>query len=299
MILRRAQLPSLSELIAFELAARHGSFTRAAEDLNLTQGAVSRQIAALEDTLGLALFERVRRSVRLTDAGRMYLVDVERILGQLADATERVASFGAANVLNLAVLPTFATRWLMPRLPRFLAMASDVTVNCLVRLEPFDFEIEPFDAAIHFGSGEWSGAQAHFLCRETIVLVASPDLAARIDLRSPTDVIRATRLHQTTRPDAWRDWFAAQGMAEPADRKGPRIEQFGMIVEAAIAGVGAALVPSFLVREELAAGRLFAIASAPIESRLAYWLVVPERKRDNPLIEQLRLWMESEVTEGR
>jgi LysR family glycine cleavage system transcriptional activator len=299
MHLRRRHLPSLAELIAFECCARHNSFTRAAEELTLTQGAISRQIRSLEETIGADLFVRVRRSVVLTDAGRVYLTEIRRILAELSAVTERVAVFGAQHVINLAVLPTFATRWLMSRLPEFLAQHPGVTVNFFVRLAPFSFDAEPFDAAIHFGDGAWPGASAHYLCKEEIVPVASPEAAARFRITCPAEVARATLLHQTTRPDAWPEWFIAQGLPPSSGFRGPRFEQFGMIVEAALAGLGVALMPRFLVQAELASGRLIALDSRPVVSRNAYWFVIPERKAADPLVAAFLTWIVQETARSR
>lgn len=151
-MISRRFLPSLSALQAFEAAARHGSFSRAAQELNLTQGAVSRQVRGLENALGVRLFELVRQRVILTDLGRRYLEDVRRTIDSLERSSLRaMAMAGAADIIDLAVLPTFGSRWLMPRLPLFYADHPDVTVNCASRFFPFDFRQEPFDAAIHFG----------------------------------------------------------------------------------------------------------------------------------------------------
>lgn len=293
---QRRRMPALAELVAFESAARLGSFTRAAEELHLTQGAISRQIKNLEETIGAVLFERVRRTVVLTDAGSLFLADVRKVLEGLNEASERAAGFGADHVLNLAVLPTFATRWLMPRMPRFLKKRPGVTVNFLVRLEPFSFDEQPFDAAIHFGDGVWPGTATHYLCREEIVAVASPELVRRLDLRAPADLAKAALLHQTTRPNAWQEWLAAQRTVHPAAHKGPRIEQFGMIVEAAMAGLGAALIPKFLALAEIKQGRLAVIPADAFESSKAYWLAVPERKRSDATVATFLEWLKREIS---
>ena len=287
----RGRAPTMVELQAFECAARHASFTRAAEELHLTQGAVSRQIRSLEETLATPLFDRTGRQVVLTEVGRVYLAEVRKGLATIEGAGERVRLYGADSILNLAVLPTFATRWLIPRLPQFLSAHPGLTINLMVRLEPFRFEQDPFDAAIHFGDPPWTGADLHFLCHESLVAVASPALVMRLGLDGPAALERATLLHQTTRPRAWRDWFAHQGMPQaPADR-GPRMEQFAMIAEAAIAGMGTALMPRFLVSEELADQRLFAVPALSFESRQAYWLAIPEHKQGEPLLQALRDWL--------
>ena len=168
-------LPSIDALTAFESAARHQSFTRAAAELNLTQGAISRQIRLLEDRLGSSLFQRVRQRVILTDAGRAYLLEVRRILDGLESATLRLMTVGAStNVLNLAVLPAVATHWLLPRLPDFFRKYPKVSINCGVRLSPFDFKTDPFDAAIHYGAPIWAGAIVHHLMDEDLVPVCTP-----------------------------------------------------------------------------------------------------------------------------
>lgn len=288
MFTRRSRIPSLQEMIAFEAAGRLGSFSAAAEMLALTQSAVSRQISGLEDTVGIALFDRRHRRVTLTDAGRVYLAEVRRTLAQLAEATDRVATFGAADVINLATLPTFAIRWLIPRLPGFLALAPDVTVNVLSRTEPFDFGTEPFDAAIHFGSDDWSGATGLRLCDETAIAVLGVSLAARVgghrDLRS------VTRLYQTSRLDAWDDWFAAQGQP-PVGRTGPRFDQFGMLAAATIAGLGAAVMPRFLIEDELASGRLIAVSGAAIVNRGSYWLMRPKGRAESRALSGFADWI--------
>lgn len=291
----RRAMPSVGELAAFESAARLKSFTRAAEELHLTQGAISRQIRSLEETIGAILFARVRRTIVLTDAGALFLADVRKLLADLGEASARAAAFGADHVLNLAVLPTFATRWLMPRMPRFLKGRPEVTVNFLVRLAPFSFEEQPFDAAIHFGDGVWPGAATHYLCREEIVAVASPETIRHLGLRAPADLAKATLLHQTTRPDAWREWLSVQRTSHPAADQGPRIEQFGMIVEAAMAGLGAALIPKFLAAAEIAQGRLAVIPAAPFESSKAYWLAVPERKQSDATVAAFLEWLKRET----
>jgi LysR family transcriptional regulator, glycine cleavage system transcriptional activator len=291
----RRSMPSISELAAFECAARHLSFTRAAEELHLTQGAISRQIINLEEALGVRLFQRVRRSIVLTDMGRAYERDVRRILLDLAGSTDRIRAIGSSPSLSLAVLPTFATRWLMPRVSRFIRAHPGVMPHFHVRLVPFDFEVESFDAAIHFGDGVWPGAEAHFLCREQIVVVASPAFIEHHGLMAPEDLIRVTRLHQTTRPDAWAQWFQHQGLVLDEVQRGPRLEQFGMIAEAAVGGLGAALVPRFLVEQELADGRLETLAGLPLASTSAYWLIVPDRKRDDTLVISFRDWLLQEI----
>jgi LysR family glycine cleavage system transcriptional activator len=288
----RPLLPSVTALSAFESAARHLSFSRAAAELHLTQGAVSRQIRQLEEMLGLDLFERVNQRVFLTDAGTTYLQDVRALLAGLTEATQRVmASAGGGGVLNLAVLPTFATRWLMPRLPRFLADHPGVTVNFSVRLEPFSFGEQPLDAAIHHGEPTWPGAVCRHLCDEAVIPVAAPAFVGDRSIGAPDDLARVPLLHQSTRPTAWRDWFDANGIDAGPAARGARFDQFGMIAQAAVAGLGVALVPRFLVEDELAAGRLAILFDLPLRSGTAYWYVYPEAKSGSALVRAFGDWL--------
>ena len=292
----RGALPSLPALAAFEAAARHGSFTRAAEELNLTQGAVSRQVQALEAQLGLRLFERVRQRVALTPAGAAYAPEVRVALARLSAATVNLMAFrGAGGVLNLAILPTFGTRWLIPRLPRFLERNPGITINFATRLVPFDFERENLDAAIHFGDPVWPGTRMHRLMGEEIVPVASPALLARRPLTEPADVLGLPLLQQATRPRAWEHWLAAQGLSAERATPGPRFEQFAMVAQAAVAGLGLAIVPRFLVEDELRTGALQIPFDRSVHSAEAYYLVYPEEKADWPPVAAFRGWLLGEM----
>ena len=296
---RRGFLPPIGTLVAFECAARHGSFSRAAEELHLTQGAVSRQIRTLEETIGVALFERVRQRVVLSEAGRAYLADVRRSLGELGEATHRVMGFtGTRGVLDLAVLPTFGARWLVPRLPRFLGAHPEVTINLAARIEPFDFAGAPFDAAIHVGQPVWAGGVLTHLMDEEVVPVGEPGFAGRLDIVRPADLSRAPLLHQSTRPTAWADWFRAIGHATDAVWRGPRFDQFSMVSEAAAAGLGAALVPRFLIEEELARGRLVILFPEPLRTASAYYLVRPADEGRSALLAAFEEWLVGEARGG-
>jgi LysR family transcriptional regulator, glycine cleavage system transcriptional activator len=272
-------LPTIACLQAFESVARHRSITRAAEELNLTQSAVSRQIYQIEALLDVPLFERVRQRVILTDAGKLYLNDVARVIANLKDATSKIMACGGnENPLNLAVLPTFATRWLMPRLTDFLGKHSGITINLSTRLLPFDFGEEPFDAAIHYGSPNWPGAKLYHLMDEDIVPVCSPATEAEQRLRKPSDLVHATLLHQTTRVDAWKQWFQLVGVKNEYSLRGPRFEQFTMLAQAAICDLGIALLPKFLIEDELASGKLVLLFKHSVRSSNSYYLAVPETK---------------------
>jgi LysR family glycine cleavage system transcriptional activator len=296
---RRGFLPNIGNLLAFEATARHGSVSRAAEELHLTQSAISRQVQQLEEALGVSLFRRSRQRVMLTDVGRMYASHVRNTLSELSDATHQaIALSGTSGVLNLAVLPTFGTRWLIPRIPEFFARHPDATVNFGVRLVPFDFTAEPFDAAIHFGQPLWPGAVCELLRHEEAVPVCSPAYRARENIRFPEDLTRAMLLQQATRPTAWAEWFSSIGVAVGNPLRGPRFEQFAMVAQAAAAGLGAALIPHFLIADELASGRLQILFPHSLVSGGSYYLVYPEHKAEAPLVRSFRDWIMAETNQG-
>lgn len=292
----RDLLPSIGALVAFESAARHLNFSRAAAELHLTQGAISRQIRELETRLGLALFERINQRVFLTDAGESYRLEVARILADLATTTERtMASAGGAEVLNLAVLPTFAARWLVPRLPKFLTNHPQATFNFSVRNEPFSFSDVQLDAAIHFGEPTWPGAVCEFLCIEEIYPVAAPAICERFGLHEVAAIARAPLLHQSSRPTAWADWFAAESLSTTGAYRGSRFDQFSMIAEAAVAGMGVALMPRFMIEAELATNRLALLTKRPLDAGKAYWFVYPEAKVRSRLVRSFGDWLKVEA----
>ncbi|WP_434054220.1 MAG: LysR substrate-binding domain-containing protein [Roseibium sp.] len=298
--MRRAFIPSADTLIAFECAARHLSFTRAAEELHLTQGAISKQVRHLETRLGVELFRRVRQRIVLTDAGRIYLHDIRGALEQMTSATRQVMSYaGSADVLNLAVLPTFGTRWLAPRLAEFGRKYPDAGLNLSVRLQPFDFDEEPFDGAIHHGDPVWAGAIAERLFAEEVIPVASRIFKERHDIRSPQDLARVPRLQLATRPLAWRQWFDLAGVETDTAFQGARFEQFVMISEAAIHHAGAALMPKLFIEDELASGRLVRLFNLSLDQHTAYYFVYPEGRTMRPVVSAFRKWLTEEAETAR
>lgn len=288
----------MANLVAFEAAARHGSISRAAEELHLTQSAVSRQIHQLEQFLGVALFERVRQRIVLTDGGRIYAAEVRQTLTSLATASHQAMSFAGSESLNLAVLPTFGARWLIPRVGSFAALHPKAAINFSARLVPFDFHEEPFDAAIHHGEPHWPGAICEHLMDEDIVAVVSPAYKRKLQLSSVRDVARATLLQQATRPLLWADWFKAAGIEDVDALRGPRFEQFAMVAQAAVASLGVALVPRFLATEEVAAGKLLVLRSHRLADTGGYYLVYPESRAQAPLVRSFRDWIMAEVARG-
>lgn len=289
---RKRFLPSIADLLAFEATSRHTSISRAAEELHLTQSAVSRQIRQLEAQLGIALFHRVRQRVVLTDAGRIYATDVRTVLQQLSGATQKTMSWSdGGGLLNLAVLPTLGTRWLIPRLVDFSERYPDVTVNITSRHEPFDFAQVPLDAAIHFGTPHWAGAVCEYLMHEQVVPLCSPGYQKQHGVLRIQDLSSVVLLHQTTRPTQWADWFEQVGSDSAHALRGPRFEQFAMIAQAAVSGLGAALLPRFLVETEITTGALVELFPQALTSTDAYYLVYPETRAQAPLVRAFRDWL--------
>ena len=293
----RRKIPSVEALIAFEAAARHLSFTRSADELALTQSAVGRQVAALEEYLGVPLFNRVKKRLSLTEIGEIYARQVRDNLARMErDTLAAMAHREAGGILELAVIPTFATRWLIPRLPLFYAEHKHVTVNLATRAEPFLFTDTPFDAAIHFGDPIWPGSIAKYLFGEEMTPVCSPHLLkGRVSLE-PREVSEFTLLHQSARPDAWRHWFAQAGNHDADCMQGQRYELFSMLVEAARAGLGIALVPRFFVSHELDIGELLIPCELSLTSEKGYYLVYPEHKQHSPQLQGFETWLLAEAS---
>jgi len=289
----RRTLPPMAMLHSFAAAARHGSFSRAAIEVGLTQSAVSRQIANLEEWVGAEMFDRVGRRVRLNEVGRAYADEILPALAQIRRATAKAATRPAERVVELATLPSFGMRWLAPRLPRLTERHPDLIVNFAARTDEFDFAAEPFDAAIHFGLPDWPGAAHDLLFHEAAIPVVSPALAAGI--REPADFAKLPLLVQSNRRDAWARWFALAGVDHAPEGPLPGFSHFLMLAQAAAAGAGAALVPSFLIGPELASGALVSPIDLPLPSTRAYYLVYPPARKESAAFRELRDWMLAEA----
>lgn len=290
------RIPSMSALTTFEAAARHMSFTKAATELHLTQGAVSRQIRTLEDLLGTALFERVRQRLVLTDVGRTYVLEVRLALARIREATHDVlAHQGHAGILRLATQPAFGMKWLIPRLGAFNASHPEVLVHLVTRSStPFDFEVEPLDAAIHYGRADWKGVAMERLDDGTERVVCAPGYGGK-RLRRPADLVRVAMLQNSRRPDAWQRWLEATGVRGVNAWAGPRYEHYYMIGQAAVAGLGVALLPALLVADDLATGRLVEPFPLRYECPEAYFLAYPESRRGDPRLAAFREWIGGEA----
>lgn len=291
----RRKIPPTAALLAFEAAARHQSFTKAGAELALTQSAICRQIAGLEEFLGVRLFVRSKRGVRLSAAGLAYSRQIAARLDEVErDTLDLMAGRGAGGTLDIGAVPTFATRWLIPRLKRFQATHPDIVINLATRTRPFLFEGSGLDAAIFFGESGWPGTRATPLMREDLVPVCHPD-ALPHGLADATFWAETPLLQLSTRPYAWRQWFASAGVPHPAELAGPRFELFSMLATAAAEGLGVALLPRFLFAAELAAGRLAQADPRPLRSPHAYTWIVPEAREDEPALRAFGTWLVAEA----
>lgn len=293
------ELPSITALTAFDAALRHRSFTGAAKELGRTQGAVSRQVALLEEYAGVELFHREPRALRPTRAAERLGLRVQRLLAGLASALAEVRGGEATGgVLHLALLPTFGTTWLIPRLPAFLSAHPDVSVELTTSLTSFDFDTSEIDAAFHYGAGVWTGARAEKLFEEEVVCVASPALAAAVP--EPAALAERTLLQLLSRPKAWRPWLDAHGAPGVDGKRGPRFEQHTMVVEAAKSGLGFALLPDFVAEEPLRDGSLaLAFGGAPFPTGRSYWLVYPDRSLELDALIAFRAWLRAAIEAHR
>lgn len=290
----RRRCPSISELNAFHAAARHLSFTRAAQELCVTQGAISRHIAALESYLGTQLFVRTPQRLELTQAGQTYRHGTQEALYQLETATTQLMSYrGSGGVLNLSAPPTFVTHWLFPRLGRLRAELPDVSLNFVRYQHVLNFAAShDFDAAIQFGRGQWSGAIARYLIGRETSIVCSPAYQRAQRLRQPGQLHDCTLLQHLEVPEAWAEWLDEQGQTGMEPAIGPRYNQYDLIIRAAISGFGVAIVPTCLVNDELAQGALVEPFRRRYQSSLGYYLCATPQNSELSAFQMFAGWLE-------
>ena len=289
----RRLIPSVSLLSAFEAVCRTGSTLAAARDLDLSQGAVSRLIQNLEQQLGVTLFLREQRRLVPTDAALAYARDVVKALDLITKGAMRLQSNTSGGTLSLSILPAFGTRWLAPRLPDFLAAHPGITINLGTRVRPFDFEEEGFDAAIHFGTEDWPNAGFAKLFDEVLVAVCAPGYLVQHPVGSPAAMVGLALLQLESRPAAWRAWFGHHGIDAP-EPQGMLFDQFAPMVEAAAQGLGVALLPQFLARPDIAAGRLVRLFVDGVRGAGSYYLVWPKTGAWYPPLQAFRAWLVAE-----
>ncbi len=289
--LKRGELPSISGLVSFVAAARHESFTGAARELGLSQGAVSRHICELEHRLGVRLFERVRQRVVLTESGKLYLSHVKKPLEELAAARDKVVALADDAILTLAVSPTFAARWLMPRLPDFQGKNPDIFIHMTTPQSPEEFAATPFEAAVFYDLPHWPGVTAHHLMDMDMIAVANPILRASQTVRTGADMAEMPLLHHSS--NRWAAWMANAGIDASLD--GHTYQNFGMVVQAAVAGLGVALIPRYMAEKELAVGQLEIIGGHLPTTQITYYLLVPDTHVSMKVVQAFGQWVTMEA----
>ena len=290
------QLPPLTTLPAFDAAARHLSFTKAAVELNVTHGAISRAIRNLEERLGTLLFERGTRSVRLTPAGIAYAAEIGAALDRIGIATSAATAPKSSGVLNVSTSDGFAGRWLVPRLHRFHRANRDIDVRLSTSGGFADFLRDGIDIAIRYGEGDYDGVVSEMLAEEDVSPVCSPELLeGEHPLRSPADLRYHRLIHDNFRID-WATWLKAAGLDDINPDNGVRFDSAAYAVEAAVQGEGVLLGRSALVSNDLAAGRLVRPFDLALKSRWNYYVVYPEGAMRLKKVRSFRDWLFSEMT---
>ena len=292
-MLRR--LPPLNALKAFEAAARHESFTRAAEDLCVTQGAVSHQVKALEAELGIKLFNRERQRLVITEAGREYLGVLRDAFDRIAVGTERLVQRQNSGVITVSTSPDFAAKWLVNRLGRFAETHPGLDLRVSATLHHVDFAREDVDLAVHHGDGNWAGLDVVRLCTEQLFAVCSPKLlVGRNRITKPSDVLKFPLLHLDD-SNAWAKWFEAAELKGADHMHGPVLNRASMVIDAAIDGQGIALARTTLAATDLINGRLVRPFAEALRLSKAYWIVCPKATSALPKITTFRDWLLTEA----
>lgn len=293
------RLPPLNALKAFEASARQLSFTRAAEELFVTQAAISHQIKSLEEFLGIKLFMRKNRALLLSEEGQAYYLDIKEVFNKISDATERLLARGAKGAITVSLQPSFAIQWLVPRLNAFNALHPDIDVRIKAVDQPESSLTEDVDVAIYYGRGHWADIHAEQLQKEYLVPVCSPLLLqGKKPLNIVEDLVNHTLLHDTSRRD-WKRWFKQVGVKATNVNHGPIFSHSAMVVQAALHGQGVALAHKFLAKPDIAAGRLICPFEEVLESKNAYYVVCRERQVDLGKIAAFREWVLETVAQDK
>ncbi len=284
-------VPPLNPLHAFEVAARHLSFTKAAAELHVTQGAVSRQIKALEDHLGFELFTRTPAGIVLTPGGHAYAAALTDAFARIARATDELVTARSHTVLTIRSYTTFLVRWLIPLLPSFHVAHPNIEVRLVSASDTVDFQRDNVDLAIRYGSGRWRTLESDLLLTDELFPVCSPALAAAADLRTPADLARCTFLHLNLRRMDWPDWLAEAGHAGVEPTNHLFFEDLGVVYQCATAGLGVAIGQGAYVADDLAAGRLVAPLDVVLRRTTGYYLVCPKERAGVTKIAAFRQWL--------
>ena len=293
----RPRLPPLNALKAFEAAARHESFTRAAEELCVTQGAVSHQVKALEVELAVKLFNRERQQLIITEAGRDYLTVVRDALDRIAFGTERLLQRQNVGVLTVTTSPDFAAKWLVHRLGHFAEAHAGIDLRVSATLHHVDFAREEVDMAVRHGDGNWPGLDTVQLSSEQLFAVCSPKLlSGRRRLGKPADILKFPLIHLDSRTD-WAKWLQAVGISDADVTHGPVLNRASMVIDAAINGQGVALARTTLAAWDLINGRLVRPFPESLRILKTYWIICPKVTASLPEIVTFRDWLLAEASQ--
>ena len=294
MLHRPAYTPSVQELRALVYCAELGTVTRAADALNLTQSAVSRSIRILEEKLGVRLFHRVRKRLFLSEAGQAMVRDSKEILDRLDTSAQMVMAFGGGgSVLRVATLPTFAATWLIPQLPSFTENNPGISIDIGSALRPVDFDDSPFDAAVQRAAMARQGTRVTPILEETIITVASPILVGMGKRLSAEDISNYPLIQLATRPELWDEWFSNVGVETVEGHKGPRFQHFGMVIAAAQAGLGIAILPDIFARPAIEAGALIQVHPSAMSGPTPYALIQPDSTQESASMNAFSSWLQS------
>ena len=290
------RLPTLNALKAFEAAARHESFTRAAEELFVTQGAVSHQVKALEAELGLKLFNRERQRLVITEAGRAYLLVVRDAFDRIADGTERLLQRQRGGSLVVSTSPNFAAKWLVHRLGRFADVHPEIDLTVNASRHHVDFAREDIDVAVRHGDKGTAGLHVTRLCAEEVFPVCSPGILTKTALRTPSDLARHTLVHVADRT-GWTEWLKFANATNVDPSRGPVLNEASMAIDAAVDGQGVVLARTALAAWDLIAGRLVRPFATTMTASFAYWIVYPKVNAKLPKIVAFTEWLLAEAAE--
>lgn len=292
----RKRLPPINLLIAFEAAARLGSFALAGAEVHLTASAISRQVKALEDYLGVSLFDRIRQRIVLTEAGRALAPQVRHILGRLLSVSDHAEQLRHhSRTLTIGVLPAFANFWLIPRLADFMAQNPEIQLNFVSLGVGFDYEGGGIDAAIHTNTKLWIDSRSMKLGEENMIAVASAAWMDRHQPVRPHDLAQHTLIDLGSRPYMWAQWFRHNEVSAAEGGRHVKFGHYSMVYEAAVASLGVALLPKMLCQQAIQSGRLVRTPGLELHTGASYFLVHPVHREEYPPLHQFRQWVSSQL----
>lgn len=291
----RRRIPPLNPLRAFEAAARHMSFTKAADEMNVTQGAVSRQVKVLEEYLGFGLFERTAKGLELTRNGRAYAGALSQAFEQIARATDEVVTARSHSILTIRGYTTFLVRWLVPLLPEFKIKHPNIEVRLVSASDPVDFERDNVDVGIRYGHGHWPNTESDLLFLNSLLPICSPSLLESADLKAPSDLARCTLLHLNLRRSDWPDWLAGAGRKNLNAENNLFLEDLGVVYQCAVAGMGVAIGQQAYLQADLAARRLVAPFDFVLKRSKGYFLVCPKDLAHLTKIRIFKEWLRERI----